>query len=188
MNKVALIAALAAVIAHGAASRAQEVPVEEPAVEEVPRTEVAEEEPAAEEEASDAIALPAATIGALTLQPTLEAGLAYFTQSNSWYGRSTANLGRNSDRWAEGYVTPGFGATSSLASPGGSRAGFSVVGAFTHGTDAAGTNVDKTRPPTWRSTRPGWAGTRAPLFADSLGEDAVDLSFGRQNLSSAPAF
>ena len=39
----------------------------------------AEEELAPAEEAMDAVALPSATIGPLTLQPTLGAGLAYFT-------------------------------------------------------------------------------------------------------------
>ena len=45
--------------------------------------------------------------GALALSPR-SGPAAYFTQNNSWYGRSTANLGRNSDRWAEGYVAPGL--------------------------------------------------------------------------------
>ena len=43
--------------------------------------------------------LPSAALGDLTLQPTLQLDLAWFAQRNSWYGRSTANLGRNSDRW-----------------------------------------------------------------------------------------
>ena len=188
MNKAALIAALAAVIAHGAASRAQEVPVEEPAVEEGTAAEVAEEELAAEEEASDAIALPAATIGALTLQPTLEAGLAYFTQSNSWYGRSTANLGKNSDRWVEGYVTPGFDYTFELGEPGRIEGSFNVVGAFTHGTDAAGTNVGNETPTDVAINKASIGWNSGALFADSLGEDAVDLSFGRQNFKLGTGF
>ena len=158
MTKVALIAALAALIIHGTASRAQETQDPEPAAESPTPDEVGAEE----EEPSDAFALPSATMGALTLQPVLGAGFAYFTQNNSWYGRSTANLGRNSDRWVEGYVRPGFGATLDLSEAGRVRGGISVVGTFTRGTDAAGTNVDENTPTDWPSTRRGWVGTRAP--------------------------
>ena len=46
----------------------------------------------------------------------------------------------------------------------------------------------RTRPPTWPSTRRGWVGTRAPCSPNSLGEDAVDLSFGRQDFDLGSGF
>lgn len=128
LNKIALIASLAALMALGAASRAQEAPGEEPTVEEGNTTEVAAEEVAAEAEPFDAVALPTATVGALTLQLSMGAGLAYFTQNNCWYGRSTANLGRNSDRWAEVYLSPGLTAEYDLAENGRISGGVSAVG------------------------------------------------------------
>ena len=51
-----------------------------------------------------------------------------FAQSNSWYGRSTANLGRNSDRWSEGYLAPGFGLTYELGGAGRVNGAFNLVG------------------------------------------------------------
>jgi hypothetical protein len=123
--------------------------------------------------------LPSATLGDLTLQPTLQLDLAWFAQRNSWYGRSTADLGRNSDRWWEGAATPGLGASLDLHDAGSLYGRVSAVGAFTRGVDAAGTNVDDDTPSDIAvdDAYVGW--NSGPLFADSLGEEAVDLSFGR---------
>jgi hypothetical protein len=132
------------------------------------------------DEPSDAVTLPSAQLGALTLQPTLGAGFAYFTQNHSWYGRSTANLGRNSDRWAEGYVKPGADTKLDLAERGSLTGRISLVGAFTHGTDAAGTNIDENTPVDV-AVDEAWLGWNSgSLLADTLGEDAVSLSAGRQ--------
>jgi hypothetical protein len=165
-----------ALIAHGSLGRADEPPSGEPAA-------ASDTVEAPAEEASspdDALKLPSVTMGALTLQPTLEAGLAYFTQNNAWYGRSTANLGRNSDRWAEGYLAPGLTGELDLGDVGRVSAGASLVGAFTHGTDAAGSNVDDNTPAD-AALDQAWIGWNSgSLLAGSLGEDAVDLSVGRQ--------
>jgi hypothetical protein len=183
MTKTALALVCSALIAYAAPCRAQEsAGEEEPAAQEAG----AVDEVAAESE--DALSLPSVTIGALTLQPSLEAGLAYFTQSNSWYGRSTANLGRNSDRWTEGYLTPGLAAELDLADAGRLSAGLSLVGAFTRGTDAAGTNVDENTP-TDAAIDDAWLGWNSgSLLAESLGEDALDLSIGRQKFELGSGF
>jgi Alginate export len=124
----------------------------------------------------------------LTLQPSVEAGVAYFAQNNSWYGRSTANLGRNSDRWAEGYLKPGVGAELELGEAGRRDGRVSLVGAFTRGTDAAGTNVDDDTP-TDAALDEAWLGwTSGSLFAENLGEDAVALSGGRQPFQLGSGF
>ena len=148
----------------------------------------AEEEQAAGDEAADAVALPPATIGALTLQPTLAAGVAYFTQSNSWYGRSTANLGRNSDDWWEGSITPGLGAVLDLGDAGRFGGRVSIVGALTRGVDAAGTNVDDDTPTDAALDEAWLSWNSGPLLADSLGEDAVELSGGRQPFELGTGF
>ncbi len=174
VTRTAAALACLALIAHGTPCRADQPSSDEPAA-------VGEgAAPAEEAFPDDAVALPSATLGALTLQPTLEAGLAYFTQNNSWYGRSTASLGRSSDRWTEGYLTPGLLGELDLGGAGRASAGVSVVGAFTHGTDAAGSNVDDTAP-TDVALDQAWIGWNSgSLLAGTLGEDAVDLSVGRQ--------
>jgi hypothetical protein len=123
--------------------------------------------------------LPSATLGDLTLRPTLQLDLAWFAQRNSWYGRSTANLGRNSDRWWEGAATPGLDASLDLHDAGSLHGCLGVVGAFARGVDAAGTNVDDDTQSDVAvdDAYLGW--NSGPLLADSLGEQAVDLSFGR---------
>jgi Alginate export len=132
--------------------------------------------------------LPSATVGDLTLRPTLQLDLAWFAQRNSWYGRSTANLGRNSDRWWEGAATPGLDASLDLHGAGSLYGRLSMVGAFTRGIDAAGTNVDDDTPSDVAvdDAYLGW--NSGPLLADSLGEEAVDLSFGRQPFELGTGF
>jgi hypothetical protein len=173
MPRVILLASIAFVIGCGKQSCADALSAEEAAP---------------SEEIADALVLPSARMGQLILQPTLASGVAYFTQDSSWYGRSTANLGRNSDRWTEGYLTPGLGAELDLADHGRINAGVSVVGAFTHGTDAAGTNVDENTP-TDVALDQAWLGwNSSSLFAEELGEDAIDLSFGRQDFDLGSGF
>jgi Alginate export len=168
LSRIAFAALLAALLVHAGDCLAEEQEGEAPA--------------------AAAIGLPSAVLGGLTIQPTLGAGLAMFAQSNSWYGRSTANLDRNSDRWSEGYLAPGFGLTYELGGAGRVNGAFNLVGAFTHGTDAAGSNVgDET--PTDAAVNQAWLGwNSASLFADALGEDAVDLSFGRQDFQLGQGF
>jgi hypothetical protein len=190
----AALALLGLVVLTGAA-RAEDPPAE-PAPADADATPAAdgEETPAAEaeaapaEDASDAVTLPSATFGPLTVQPTLGAGVAFFTQSNSWYGRSTANLGRNSDRWWEGYVTPGLGAELDLGAAGRFGAHVSVVGALTDGVDAAGTNVDDDTPTDVALDLAYLIWNSGPLLTEPLGEDAVELSFGRQKLELGSGF
>src|SRR5215207_9025111 len=117
MKAAAFAIACSALVAHAAHCRA-----EEPTPAEAAEAET--------EGPSDAVTLPAATMGRLTLQPALGAGFAYFTQGNSWYGRSTANLGRNSDRWSEGYLAPGLTAEFDLGDAGRLKGGTTLVGAF----------------------------------------------------------
>ena len=185
MTRTALALVCSALIAHAVPCHAQE-----PAGEEEPVAEEAgaAEEIAAETEESSALALPSATLGALTLQPTLEAGLAYFTQNHSWFGRSTANLGKNSDRWVEGYVTPGFDYTYELGEAGRIEGSLNVVGAFTHGTDAAGSNVGNETPTDVALNKASVGWNSGALLTDSLGEDAIDLSFGRQDFDLGSGF
>ena len=136
----------------------------------------------------DEAALPKLEAGSLVIQPRFKAETAVFAQSNSWYGRSAANLGKNSDRWLEGYVKPRFELTAGLDGAGRIDGALDVVGALTHGTDAAGTNVDD-ETPTDVAINQAWLGwSSAELYQDGLGEDAVALSFGRQNFKLGSGF
>src|SRR4051794_33040085 len=143
---------------------------------------------AASEEWPDPPTIPRLESGPLAIQPSIKAETALFAQSNSWYGRSTANLGKNSDRWLEGYVKPRFELTAGLDGGGRIDGAPDVGGALPHGTDAAGTNVDNETPTdvAVNQARLGW--NSADLFTEELGENAVALSFGRQNFKLGNGF
>lgn len=47
---------------------------------------------------------------------TLEANLGFFTQDNSWFGKSEDNLGKKSDSWWESLIRPGLEASFTLPS------------------------------------------------------------------------
>ncbi|MFO1047848.1 MAG: alginate export family protein [Geminicoccaceae bacterium] len=143
---------------------------------------------AAGQEVPQPLAIPKLQSGSLAIQPTLKAETAVFAQGNSWYGRSTANLGSNSDRWVEAYVKPGFKLAAGLDGAGRIDGELDLVGALTHGTDAAGTNVgDET--PTDVSINQAWLGwNSAELLTEGLGADAVALSFGRQDFKLGNGF
>ena len=143
---------------------------------------------AASEEEPKSLKIPSRESGTLMIQPRFEMGTALFTQSNSWYGRSTINLEKHSDKWLEGYVKPGFELSAGLEGAGRIDGKLDVVGALTHGTDAAGTNDDN-ETPTDVAINEAWLGwNSAELYKVGLGEDAVALSFGRQNFKLGNGF
>ena len=78
-----------------------------------------------------------------------------------------------------GRRTPGLDASLDLHGSGSLYGRLSAVGAFTRGVDAAGTNVDDDTPSDV-ATDDAYLGWKSgSLLADALGEEAVDLSFGR---------
>jgi hypothetical protein len=126
--------------------------------------------------------------GLLEIQPTLTMQLAGFWQRNPWWGASRELLGDNADRWGEGSIETGVTVTRSLGSAGSLEGRYSYLGVWTRGgIDATGENFpDKTAESglvedlylKWRS------GDLLP----GLGEDALELSFGRQDYQVGSGF
>lgn len=67
---------------------------------------------------------------------------AFFTQNNSWFGESRANLGKSSTHWWESAITAGFQGSYFFESIGEMYGKFDAVQGNTgNGTDAAGSNA-----------------------------------------------
>lgn len=137
---------------------------------------------------SGAHAVPETTLGPLSLRATVDAGVAYVAQQNSWFGRSGANLGRNSDSWWEGALQPGLDLELDLGEAGWLYGRASVLGSLTDGVDAVGSTVadDEVSDLAVEDAFLGWSS--GSVLADSLGEDALDLSFGRQPFELGQGF
>ncbi len=132
----------------------------------------------------------------------LTAGFGVFAVSNVDFGAGNINTNapftgpvppsqRRTDReWAEAFAIPSLGGEAPLADYGKGYALFSLV---VQGTRGDGDAVSSLAPlalrsttsnhPTWADLEDAVAGWRsAKLFEESLGQDAIDLSYGNQPL------
>lgn len=124
---------------------------------------------------------PTVAIGAFELQPTLTVIGAAFVESNPWYGEPEANVGGDADRWFEGSVEAGFNGVLGLGGYGAAYGTLTGLGQATRGgLDLAGSNLDE-RDTEDLAVGQAFAGWRSGDLFGALGEDAVDLSIGRQN-------
>lgn len=112
---------------------------------------------------------------------TLEASLGFFTQDNSWFGNSEAYLGKKSDSWWESLIRPGIDVSYTLPSTQTIYGQLDAVQANTFGgIDAAGSNVDFGDDVDNLRIDNAYAGWCSGNMFSSLGEDFLDISFGRQ--------
>jgi hypothetical protein len=121
----------------------------------------------------------------------VEAGIGGFTARgvNFGAGRVDPRGGRASGdtSWGEGYVEPALGAEYGLGSDATLYGGVSAVAAFTAGEgDPSGSTRGGDGRVDLETAFAGWRS--AGLLADTLGEDALDLSFGRQEFSVGSGF
>jgi len=111
---------------------------------------------------------------------TLEADVAYFTQGGSWFGNSANVLGKKSDSWGESLIRPGLDVNFVLPS---SQSIYGVVDAVQANTfaglDAAGSNYGDEDESSLRIDH-AYVGWKSGNLFSSLGEDFLDISFGRQ--------
>jgi hypothetical protein len=120
--------------------------------------------------------------------PTLQIDSGFFAESNAWFGEGEANAGDHVDYWGEFGVMPGLEGVLSLGQNGKLRGRVSGVWTTTQfGLDAAGSNFDDRHPSkvTLEDAYVGWSS--GGLFP-SLGEDAIDLSFGAQRYQVGTGF
>ena len=112
---------------------------------------------------------------------TIEASLGFFTQDNSWFGNSEGVLGKQSDTWWESLVRPGFEFTYVLPSTQSLYGQLDGVQANTFGgLDAAGSNFDFGDTKDFRIDH-AYVGWKSGTLFSGLGEDFLDVSFGRQS-------
>ncbi len=122
------------------------------------------------------------------LVPSLSLEGAFFPQSQSWFGKSKQNLGSKSDYWFEEVGKLGLSGQASLDRFGAVYGKVSGLVAATQGTDAAGSDVPGDTPSdvAWEDAYLGWKSGN--LLKDSLGTDALDLSYGRQRYQVGSGF
>jgi hypothetical protein len=126
----------------------------------------------------------------LTVEAGIEVGAGYFHTENTnfGFGRFDLRTGEvtGDAQWAEGYVEPSFGATFESESAGTLYGLVSGVGALTRGDGDAGGFTDHDENIAIEQLHAGWRS--GALFADTLGEDALDLSAGRQDFQVGDGF
>jgi len=111
---------------------------------------------------------------------TLEADLAFFTQGHSWFGNSANVLGEKSDSWGESLVRPGLEVNFVLPDTQSIYGKIDAVQANTFaGLDAAGSNYGDEDVSSLRVDH-AYVGWKSGNLFDSLDEDFLDISFGRQ--------
>lgn len=109
---------------------------------------------------------------------TLEADLGFFTQGNSYFGKSEELFGKKSDHWWESLIRPGLDVNYVLPSTQTLYGQFDVVQANTFGGVDAAYSTDGDA----HSLRVDHAfmGWKSGNLFSGLGEDFLDISFGRQ--------
>ena len=122
------------------------------------------------------------------LTPTFQVDTALFAESNAWFGEAEANAGDHVDYWGEFGVMPGLEGVLALGEGGKLRGRVSAVWTTTQfGLDAAGSNFDD-RHPNELTLEDAYVGWSSGNLFPSLGEDAIDLSFGSQRYQVGNGF
>lgn len=123
-----------------------------------------------------------------SLTPSITLQAAAFGQSQSWYGKSKENLGSRSTYWFEQAIGLNLEGTMGLGGFGTAYGKLGGVSMHTQMTDAGGSDYPNDSPDdtTWEFAYAGWRS--GDLFKDSLGEDALDVSFGRQRYEVGTGF
>jgi hypothetical protein len=130
------------------------------------------------------------TVGDLRIGLSFEAGLGFFTVPNAQNGAGSfsANGTRAGGRsWSEGFVMPGADLSYGLGA-GNVYGGLKVIGMATRGAgDAALESATSDRPESLgiEELKLGW---KSGSSFSSLGEDAIDLSVGRQAFTVGDGF
>lgn len=122
------------------------------------------------------------------LQATLQADLALFNQGNSWFGNSRGVLGAKTDFWWESLIRPGIEGTFVVSNYQKIYGRMDAVQANT-GTeiDGYGTNIGLGSVSSFRIDS-AYAGWRSGNLFSSMGEDFLDISFGRQSYLAGTGF
>jgi Alginate export len=129
--------------------------------------------------------------GGLSVEAGLEVGAAFLDTENTNFGAGRVDLksGDNTGdaQWGEGYLKPSLDLAYETEARGTLYGGASAVGALTVGDgDAGGFTDGGDKQLDVEGLYAGWRS--GELLADSLGEDALDLSLGRQDFHVGDGF
>lgn len=126
---------------------------------------------------------------------TLEADLGFFTQGNSYFGKSAENhAGKKSDHWWESLIRPGLDANYVLPSSQTIYGQFDVVQANTFGGVDAGysnfgnSNSDDNGDIDSLRVDHAFVGWKSGNLFSGLDENFLDISFGRQRYTLGNGF
>jgi hypothetical protein len=142
-------------------------------------------------ETADPSPAEGAGLSGLDLSWGLEAGIGGFVSGDANFGAGRVDV-RSGEvggdpTWSEGYLKPGVAVEQGVGAAGTLYGGLSAVGAFTGGEgDPAGYTRSGDHRVSLETAFAGWRS--GGLFGDSLGEDALDLSYGRQEFQVGDGF
>jgi hypothetical protein len=141
--------------------------------------------------AAPAQAIEAALSDGFSIEAGIEAGAGYFLTENTNFGAGRFDLRSGEEtgdaHWGEGYLKPSLGAAYDSETAGIFYGLVSGVGSLTVGDgDAGGFTDGGDGSITLEQLYAGWRS--GALFADTLGEDALDLSAGRRDFHVGDGF
>ncbi len=131
------------------------------------------------------------SIGDLDLTLTLDAGFGLFSVANAQHGLGSLSY-RSDERaggraWSEGFIAPGL-AADWHAGDSSVYGGFKLLGSATRGQGDAQRNSSTSDQPEALGVEDAYLGWKSGLTFASLGEDAIDISAGRQPFSVGDGF
>ena len=123
------------------------------------------------------------------LQATFQADVAFFSQNNNSFGNDIGFIGGVSNSWGESLVRPGLEGSYTFTKYQKFYGRIDAVQANTfNGIDATGTNLAYGESVNDLRIGNSYAGWRSGMVFDSLGEDFLDISFGRQQYIAGSGF
>lgn len=125
--------------------------------------------------------------GETYLQPTLLLEGGAFSESDAWLGESRSVIGDRVGYWYEYAVTAGLEGALALGGSGVLYGRASAIGAGSQGLDAAGSDFDDEYPEKLEA-EDAYVGWRSGTLFPSLGENALDLSVGKQKYQIGNGF
>ncbi|MFN4278583.1 MAG: alginate export family protein [Ferrovibrio sp.] len=131
------------------------------------------------------------SFGDLDLTLTLDAGFGLFSVTNAIHGLGSQARGSNTREggraWSEGFIAPGLTADWNLGDSS-LYGGFKLVGSATRGEGDAQRESSTSDRPESLGIEDAYLGWKSGIAFASLGEDAVDVSVGRQPFSVGDGF
>jgi hypothetical protein len=125
--------------------------------------------------------------GETYLRPTITLEAAAFSESDAWLGESDSVIGDHVGYWYEYAIIPGLEGAFSLGGSGVLYGRASAVGAGSQGLDAAGSDIDDYYVEKLEA-EDLYLGWRSGTLFPGLGENALDLSVGKQKYQIGNGF